>query len=1694
MSRKIPLTIVLFAVLILTVIWRFVGINWDNYGFSHPDELFVRDITAHIGNDEFELATVKDRCKDDPNPNGYFNTPCTTMNPNNVNEGNFSYGTLPIFIVREVAVVVANLTDNNVWREATSIHLVGRGVNIVAEVVSVVFIFLIGQRLFGRREGLFAAILYASAVLPIQLSHFWTVDIISHMWFIMALYFAVLISQTGRIWAYLAFGIMLGAAVASRANLLAGAILAPAAAIIYLNPPLPRLFRLENEERQNLLWGIGRLVGLLFLAAIATFVTFRVAQPYAFAGPGFFDVVDRVDFREPPFIHLNWNQEWRTDLKEVADFASQQTDGWPPSHQWVGRLSYLYPWFNFVYGMGIVLWITGTLALITAVFNQLRQRKLSPQVGLLTIWFLAYFGWQGQLHFMTLRYYLPLYSVFTLLAVWWVGNLPSLRWRTVWRVSLVGGTFLWALMFTAIYRSPQTRVEAAYWIRDEFPAAINMRLGDGEWQRFKISDVITQDLLTIYHPRIDNGESGILESQALALEEPIAIQHVWFRWLESIDNVNISLQLYSVPDPSTGAGEKPLAEFTAASTKSGLLRLTPDKPIYLSPGDYRWRMSVNWVGTENILHLMTGVEWTEVLTGTAVNRGIGVENRYGKVPYTWLDPKRPTLIDLQDDITIDEIFVPHQLGTQTDLVIETPTGIYVAHYMGSDSGTSLLGEGRFYRFEQPITLPRGIDNRLQAVEPTWVLGTAIATEGDWDTDTPARICWNDLGLRPGYVSWESCEYFGAFDAQWYVALPLHVVQHDDEFKVRYMQDVLLKADYLTISTNRMYDALPRNESLYWFTDTYFDELFNGDLGYREVKRFAEFPHLGPIIVPDQILPDSGWAKWVNEFEAEEAFTVYDHPTIYVFENDDFSFSRMPPFIQPIDTRNRINLDELPTPTYTLPNKMPSENAIWRTTMVWALGWLALSWLVFPLVYVLFPAIPLRGFVFGQAIAWLLLSLIPWWITAMTGLPLWRREALFIVAVLFVVLNGELLRRHRTDLGRYIRQHWKAMVAFNVMWLGAFAFGVVLRAVNPDYWNSYLGGERPMDLGYLHATLRTESFPPPNPWLSGFSINYYYLGFVIVGMPLKLFNIATEIGPNLILATLYATIFVTVFGVLWSLFYRESRSDEALKVASDQVEDIEELDEADGEAYSQTLGSRFANQFRGQTWILAAIGTAFVMLAGTYGTIQRILRPIEGMAAHRWYWYPTRIITESRVIIELGERDGLIINEFPAFSFLYGDLHAHMIGLIPVLLLLAMMWVFVKQRSWWLMPIIGALLSVLFMTNVWDVLVYAPLVVFLALFVLFTSKGQQRWTFPILMAVGALIMAFPYLRDFTTGQSGNLQRWTEQRTPLAPFLLVWGAPIAVVTIWLLHRIKVRFISYADFPVEVGMLCFLIIPVFTVEPQSQTVMLLWILCGLTLILVAFDREMRWVHLATGFFCAGLLSIEYVTVNNDRMNTGFKVSYQLWLWAGLLIPIIFYEMIRARRAYLHVGLAILFLAPTLLFAYKAIPARVEDRNSDKFSLNGYTYMDQMQYLSEFNGQETLITFEGDLDLIRYMRENITGYPVIAEVYLGAYKWNSRISTYTGLPTVIGWEGHLRQQYSHQVPIIFERTQDMFSFYLAGNVEEIQRLIRKYNIEYIVYGTVERSLFDGQQEAVFDQLVNAGMLSIEYRNESTKLYRVNF
>jgi len=284
-SKSWLFDLLLVLILIAGVYFRFTGVKWDDSTHLHPDERFLTMV-------ETSIAPVN-------SISAYFNTLSSSLNPANRGYTFFVYGTLPIFIVRYVGEAIHQTGYDQ-------IDLVGRQLSALADLLTVFLVFLIGQRLYNRRVGLVAAAFSAFSVLPIQLSHFFTVDTFTNFFGFLAIYFAVrvmtgsslkqakpddakaengslAISQRGWLlamqWApYALFGVALGMATASKINAALLAIVLPLAEVI-------RIAKLPGEDRkQQVLPAASNMV----VAAVISVLIFRICQPYAFSGPGFF--------------------------------------------------------------------------------------------------------------------------------------------------------------------------------------------------------------------------------------------------------------------------------------------------------------------------------------------------------------------------------------------------------------------------------------------------------------------------------------------------------------------------------------------------------------------------------------------------------------------------------------------------------------------------------------------------------------------------------------------------------------------------------------------------------------------------------------------------------------------------------------------------------------------------------------------------------------------------------------------------------------------------------------------------------------------------------------------------------------------------------------------------------------------------------------------------------------------------------------------------------------------------------------------------------------------------------------------------------------------------------------------------------------------------------------------------------------
>ena len=212
----------------------------------------------------------------------------------------------------------------------------------------------------------------------------------------------------------------------------------------------------------------------------------------------------------------------------------------------------------------------------------------------------------------------------------------------------------------------------------------------------------------------------------------------------------------------------------------------------------------------------------------------------------------------------------------------------------------------------------------------------------------------------------------------------------------------------------------------------------------------------------------------------------------------------------------------------------------------------------------------------------------------------------------------------------------------------------------------------MDFSYFNAVIKSTTFPPYDPWFAGGYINYYYYGFVIVGMLVKLVGIMPSLAYNLILPTLYSILAVGMFSIIWNITSHSQNS-------SKQIIDGEELIEKPIHPW--------------MPYVFGLAGAAGLVLLGNLGTVRMIWQGLQRLAAPGgdilianvfqrwiwsfkgfvelvkgvklpfspgdWYWIPSRAIP--------APNDVEPITEFPFFTFLYADMHAHMIAL-PITIL------------------------------------------------------------------------------------------------------------------------------------------------------------------------------------------------------------------------------------------------------------------------------------------------------------------------------------------------------------------------------------------------------------------------------------------
>ena len=955
-------------------------------------------------------------------------------------------------------------------------------------------------------------------------------------------------------------------------------------------------------------------------------------------------------------------------------------------------------------------------------------------------------------------------------------------------------------------------------------------------------------------------------------------------------------------------------------------------------------------------------------------------------------------------------------------------------------------------------------SRLQASE--WIYrnlspGSTLALE-HWDDDLPLGTA---VSGEPRSISE-------------YRTVTMALYEPDDEAKYQEIVDNLREVDYIILSSNRLYGSIPRLPQRYPITTRYYELLFDEKLGFRLKKTFTSYPGLfGLTIVDDR---------------ADESFTVYDHPKVLIFEKErdltDEEFDRLfAKSLVPAEPERMVGkslllegpVDELPVIRDRGWNRLANSHPL-LSILFWWLAVEMLGLVALPLTLLVFHHLADGGYILSKTLGLLVVAYLVW-LTASLRLFTNSLPTILGAGLLLGVVSLSLLLRGRREIIASLSCK-KTIFISEAIFSCAFLLFVGIRFLNPDLWQPWNGGEKSMEFAYLNAIVKSPYFPPYDPYFAGGYINYYYYGLHLVSVLIKLTGIVPQVAFNLAIPTLFALTVSNAFSLGYNLTrkYLWGVVAPVFLAILGNLDGLRQIMERLGELG----GLEFRSPIPGVEGLVRAIPGLMQLLLG-----RGALPPFD-------YWRSTRVIP-------------FTINEFPFFSFLFADLHPHMIGIPFTIFLLAL--VFALRRrpqdglfsldSLVLVFLLGLSLGGVAVINTWDLPTYFLIVLGAFLLRAWAQGGAWATAKALSASLGIVVLGillyFPFFSYYQPLHVGlGLVR---RRTEIEPFLTIWGFFLFLVGSYLLlsvqRRLGRREALLAFGSVLLAALVFLLLK----EWVLALLFPLLILAGILILSDDSQPERGFIHLL-GFLGLGiLLGCEVVYLRDflqggdyRRMNTIFKFYIQAWVLlsvAGAAVLPQLWQHLRRRRLWQGAFLA-LFLASSI-YTVLGTQARVRDRfpgaRPPLGTLDGLAFMTVGRYT--WPDESNPIELRYDYEAIQWFLANVEGTPVVAEAALPYYREGGlRVASYTGLPTLIGAHQN-EQRYGWMVA---QREAEARSLYESADLEETKALIEELDVRYIYVGQLERTVYPAPSLAKFDALLEEGYLELAYENSRVQVYKV--
>ncbi len=714
---------------------------------------------------------------------------------------------------------------------------------------------------------------------------------------------------------------------------------------------------------------------------------------------------------------------------------------------------------------------------------------------------------------------------------------------------------------------------------------------------------------------------------------------------------------------------------------------------------------------------------------------------------------------------------------------------------------------------------------------------------------------------------------------------------------------------------------------------------------------------------------------------------------------------------------------------------------------WWLGMLGCGIAFYPLSHAAFNRFSDGGYVIAKALG---IEMSSWFIWTLSTFKLFKFThtntiiCLSICAVLnYVIYFIYCKKKNKPYFGTMNTDKFAKAVFYEAVFLFVFMAFCYMKSFRVTITNDT---EKYMDFGFLASIMNSEYMPPSDMWYSGEYINYYYYGIYVAGYLGKLANTTAGYAYNLDLMTICSLGFVQSYALVAELIryagyeYNKRNKERALKNAFLTETKLNVLMHAGG--------------------VLAGLS---VFIAGNmhyvlYACIYPFMEKVMGLEV-QFYWFPnsTRFITDGT-----SSSDGTLIHEFPSYSFVLGDLHAHVTDITNVLLIISVLFGFVLNRR---ERMENARKSCNFEIATKDFLIKEALdpAIIIASFLIGIIRMTNSWDFPIYFVVSGAILMFS--NAIITGFNMDTLKITGVHAAECvvisiivslPFTFFFDSMTAGIGVCEYHSNPYELAVLWALPLSVSIGLY-VIAINRYREDKKSLMQSMSKKGNVkkevigedqyiystvkpkkgeqgvpkkkindLYSFIFRSELTDLYILTLAICAAglVLMCELIYVKDiyggyyQRTNTMFKLGYQAFILFAIVMSygitrlVGFYET----KKQLKLSIAALcFLVWT--FGYFKISCDsyvgdLTDSDSKVRTLDSYETIVEAEkangYINSDYNYETDERTDVLDKMIKWINENVEKDAIIAQMPSTAYKPFATISAYTGRSAVIGWSNH--------------------------------------------------------------------------------------